>query len=394
MSDPLRILAVAPTPYFSDRGCHVRIHEEARALISRGHRVLIVTYHLGRDLEGIPTVRIPPVPWYRKLSAGPSWHKPYLDLLLLSAAWRAARRFSPHLIHAHLHEGAFVGTFLSRMTGTPLLFDCQGSLTGEILDHRFVREGSLLHRLFAGIERWIDGRATHVVTSSTPLAELLTDRWGVPPERVTPLPDGVDTDRFSPGGGGEARERTGLPTGVPVVAYLGVMSRYQGVDLLLEVVKMLKERGVGIHFLMMGYPHEEYRERARAMGIGGMVTFTGRVPYGDVPPLLRSADMAVSPKLSLTEANGKLLNYLACGLATVCFDTPVNREIVGDAAVTVPLGDREGMASALARLAGDPTIRRALGERGRERAVSRLSWRVRGAELEEIVRRIVTPTSR
>lgn len=392
MSDPLRILSVAPTPYFADRGCHVRIYEEARALISRGHRVVIVTYHLGRDMEGIPTVRIPPVPWYRKLSAGPSWHKPYLDLLLLRLAWRTSRAFSPHLIHAHLHEGAFVGTFLSRMTGIPLLFDCQGSLTGEILDHRFVREGSLLHRLFAGIERWIDSRATHVVTSSTPLAELLTDRWGVPPEKVTPLPDGVDADRFSPGDG--ERERLGLPSGVPVVAYLGVMNRYQGVDLLLEVMEELKGRGVGIHLLMMGYPHEEYRERARAMGIGGMVTFTGRVPYGDVPQLLRCADMAVSPKLSRTEANGKLLNYLACGLATVCFDTPVNREIVGDAALTVPLGDRKGMADALARLAGDPADRRELALKGRERALSRLSWRVRGAELEGIVRRLVTPTSR
>ena len=72
---------LAPTPYFADRGCHVRIFEEARALRERGHDVRLVTYPLGRDLSEIPTYRTLSVPGYRKLAAGPSWHKPLLDLL-------------------------------------------------------------------------------------------------------------------------------------------------------------------------------------------------------------------------------------------------------------------------------------------------------------------------
>ena len=82
MSSSLKILMIAPTPYFSDRGCHVRIYEEARALRAIGHDVRIVTYHIGRDMEDISTERIVKIPWYKKLSAGPSWHKLYLDLLL------------------------------------------------------------------------------------------------------------------------------------------------------------------------------------------------------------------------------------------------------------------------------------------------------------------------
>src|SRR5690242_339320 len=104
----LRILMVAPTPYFADRGCHVRIYEEARALKSSGHDVRIVTYHLGRDMPGIPVIRIPTIPWYSRLEAGPSWHKLYLDALLMCKALPLVFRFRPHIIHAHLHEGAFV----------------------------------------------------------------------------------------------------------------------------------------------------------------------------------------------------------------------------------------------------------------------------------------------
>jgi len=389
-TDPLRILMIAPTPFFADRGCHVRIFEEARALMARGHEVRIVTYHIGRDIEGIPTIRIPTVPWYRRLSAGPSWQKPLLDILLFLAAAREIRRFSPHILHAHLHEGAFIGIPLASLCRLPLVFDCQGSLTGEILDHRFVREGSVMARIFARIEGWIDHRCRVIITSSTPLARSLVEEWGVPSTRVFPLPDGVDTDRFTPLDRGASRRGLSLPDDRPVVAYLGVMNRYQGVDLLLDAVRLLKERGVRLHLLMMGYPDEPYRVKAREMGIDGMVTFTGRIPYDDAPRFLGAADIAVSPKLSRTEANGKLLNYLACALPVVCFDTPVNREIVGDDGVLVPCGDVAALAEGINRLATEDGVRRLLGERARQRAVGVHGWHVRGEELERVIRQAIS----
>src|SRR5450759_4056928 len=116
----LKILMLAPTPYFSDRGCHVRIYEEARALRRQGHDVRIVTYHLGRDMPDIPTIRIPRIFWYSRLEAGPSWHKLYLDLLLFFQAAMLIPDFRPQLIHAHLHEGALIGFFLKRLSGLPL----------------------------------------------------------------------------------------------------------------------------------------------------------------------------------------------------------------------------------------------------------------------------------
>ena len=97
---------LAPTPYFADRGCHVRIYEEARTLIEQGCDVRIVTYHIGRDMSGIPTERIFAVPFYKRLTAGPSWLKPFLDILLFIKALSVATSFRPHIIHAHLHEGA------------------------------------------------------------------------------------------------------------------------------------------------------------------------------------------------------------------------------------------------------------------------------------------------
>ena len=385
---PVRVLVLAPTPFFADRGCHVRILEEARAVAPCGAELRLVTYHIGRDVPGIRTERIASIPWYRKLEAGPSWHKPYLDLLLLVKALKVARSFKPHLIHAHIHEGAFIGAILKKLLRVPMLFDCQGSLTAEITDHRFVRPGSLLQRAFQALERWINLSADFIITSAGPTVELLVAD-GVPRERVRALMDGVDTDVFAPHDKKAIRARLGLPQDRPIVSYLGILNSYQGVDLLLEAAADLKGQGAKLHFLIMGFPEGGYREKAENMGLSGMVTFTGRIPYAEAAEYLCAGDIAVSPKISLTEANGKLFNYIACGLPTVVFDTPVNREILGDAALYAKFGDVVELVGALGRLAGDRDLREELGQKGRARAVKEHSWKARGEELAGIYRRLL-----
>ena len=381
---PLRILMIAPTPYFSDRGCHVRIYEEARALLALGHQVKIVSYHLGRDLEPVPVERTVSVPWYCKHEAGPSWHKPYLDLLLLCTSLRVARQFKPDLIHAHLHEGVLVGWLVAKLSRIPLLFDYQGSLSGESLNHGFFGTGSLLHRLF----RWTEGRinrlADLIITSSTPRRQELTRSWPMPLQQVTALPDGVDTTVFRYFPRAAARERLGLDEQVPVIVYLGLFNQYQGVDLLIHAARLMIQQGRNFHLLLMGYPEQEYRQLVDELNINSFVTFTGRVDYAEAPLLLSAADLAVSPKVSDTEANGKLLNYMACGLPVVAFDAPVNWELLGDDGIYAAFGDVVDLARCLSAALTDRDALRQRGKRLRMRAVEQLAWDVRVKELETV----------
>lgn len=394
---PLRILMLAPTPYFSDRGCHVRIFEEARALLALGHRVRVVTYHLGRDLAPVPVDRTVAVPWYRKTGAGPSWHKPYLDLLLLLTALRMARSFRPHLIHAHLHEGVLVGWCLAKFLRIPLLFDYQGSLTGESLNHGFFRPGSLLHRCFSAIERLITRLPTVTATSSTPGLHELRNQWDVAAERVTPLPDGVDTTLFRPFPKEEARQRLAHLLGLPVlppeplIVYLGLLNSYQGIDLLLEAALLLEQRQVPFHLVLMGFPDESYRRRVAELGLARRVRFTGRIDYGEAPLLLSAGDLAVSPKLAVTEANGKLLNYMACGLATVCFDTPVNRELLGEDGIYATPVTAGALADRLAGALADPGALRETGLKLRQRAHDHHSWDQRVRHLVACYQKLLIP---
>ncbi len=384
--DKLKVLMIAPTPYFADRGCHVRIYEEARALAHAGHDVRIATYHLGRDMPGIPTYRIPRVPWYKKLAAGPSWHKPYLDILLFFKALSVAGKFRPHILHAHLHEGAFLGVFLKRILKVPLVFDCQGSLTTEIIDHGFVKSGSIMCVFFRFIEKYINRGADFIISSSGAGAAELVEKWGVEAHKVRNLMDGVDCDEFRPWPKEEARRALGIPPGKLVAVYIGVLNRYQGIDLLIEAIGLIRKKALPLHFLIMGFPEAKYRRMTDNAGIGDSVTFTGRIDYTKAACYLSAGDIALSPKLSLSEANGKLFNYMACSLPTIAFDTPVNREILGDTGVYARFGSVEDFAASVEALAKDESRCLALGKMAREKAENEHSWRMRAKELEGIYR--------
>jgi glycosyltransferase involved in cell wall biosynthesis len=374
-----RVLMIAPTPYFADRGCHVRIYEEARALQAMGYQVEVCTYHLGDDRPGVTTHRTARIPWYNKLAAGFSWHKFYIDTLLLFKTWSVARHFRPDLLHGHLHEGAAIGWVVGRLLGIPVVGDFQGSLSGELQAHNSIPGRGWLYRFVAHNEAWIDRLPDVAVASCDDVAQELDQRFGV--HEVVLALDGGDTEVFHPDvEPGELRAL--VPPGRRPVVYLGLLNAYQGVDHLLEAIPGVLARAPQAYFLIMGYPNEDrYREKARRLGVEDHVRFPGRIDYDQAPRYLALGEVAVGPKLSETESNGKLYNYMACALPTVAFDTPPSREILGDLGVYAPRGDVAALASAIAGLLEDPEASRQLGLKLRQRVQERFSWQSTARQL-------------
>jgi glycosyltransferase involved in cell wall biosynthesis len=381
---------VAPTPFFADRGCHVRILTEVTALQSMGHDVVVATYGLGRDLPGVRTARVFPIPWYRKLSAGPSRHKYYIDILLLglTTAWNHCWR--PELIHAHLHEGAVIGVWARGWRDIPLLLDYQGSLVAETTSHHFTRPGTLHHSLLGRVEHWVERRVDAIVTNSQTNADRLRCRYPELESRLHTLSDTVDTQRFRPDIKGDGiRRRYGIPEDVPLIVYAGVLSDYQGVGLLIEALACLRNRH-RFHALIIGYPNQKhYQGLAASLGMDEQITFAGRVDFQELPSHLAAADLAVSAKLQGSEGNGKLCAYLAAGLPVVAFDTAVNREIAGDAALLVSLISAAALCGGMAKLLEQSSQQIALRGRARRRAIDHLSMDAVGETLSAIYAKVL-----
>lgn len=386
---PFRILKIIPSSFFADYGCHVRVLEETLALQRAGCSVTLCTYPSGTNPSGLDIRRPARAAWQRPVQVGSSYFKLAYDLLLLRETAKTAVKMKPHVVHAHLHEGALIGFPVSRLIGVPLCFDFQGSLTSEMVDHRFIGKDSALLPLLRRLERTINCLADMVLTSSQHAADSLCYLHPSLRGRIYALPDGVDTERFrpweellAPAEVFRLKGQLGVPSDRPVVVYLGLLAEYQGIGLLLEAAKQLLEAGQRFHLLVMGYPGEDYyRLKARELGLTGHVTLTGRIPYHLAPRYLALGDIAVSPKMSQTEGNGKLLNYMAMGLPTVAFDMPVPREFLGDPGTYAKAGSPIDLARAIGYLLQDPEQGRRLGQALRQRAVARFSWQENGKRL-------------
>ncbi len=379
---------IAPTPFFADRGCHVRIYEEIRLLAGRGVGVRLCTYPLGRDLPGIETIRTWRLPGYRKVSAGASWPKLLLDAFLVFTLLREVVRRPPRLLHAHLHEGGGIALLFKHLLGLPLLLDDQGSLSEELVAHGFTKRGSLLYRFAYWLEVRILRGADLVIVSS-PERKAVLERL-LPPGKVLLLLDWSEPEAFRPLAElapERLRRELSLPQGRPIAVYLGLLTPYQGIDLLIEAAERLGERAP--HLLVIGYPEvARYAAKARARRVAA--TFTGRVPYERLGSYLATADFAVAPKISRTEANGKVLNFMAAALPVVAFDTPLNRMMLGEEGIYAPFGDPVALAEAIGAAAAlDPERRRRIGRRLQERCRSHFSRRRAAEILEDAYRRLL-----
>ncbi|MCP4182588.1 MAG: glycosyltransferase family 4 protein, partial [Hyphomicrobiales bacterium] len=298
---------IAPTSFFSDYGGHIRILEETRAIQALGHQVTIVTYYKGSDLPGLSIRRTAPLPWHTDYEVGSSRHKLAFDVYLAAQSLIETLRIRPDVIHGHMHEGALIGGMLSRLLRIPLLFDFQGSLTAEMVDHQFLNPNGRFYRWAYRLEKFICRLPQAVLTSSIQAQQLLQNDFEVPPQRIHPLPDCADTKRFDPAkftavSKNRLRKQLGVPLDCPIVAYLGLLTDYQGVPHIIQAATILKQAGEHVHFLLMGYPNvAKYSNMAEAHDVADKITFTGKVVYRDAPTFLSLGDIAIAPKMSATE---------------------------------------------------------------------------------------------
>ncbi|MEM7334799.1 MAG: glycosyltransferase family 4 protein [Chloroflexota bacterium] len=395
---PLRVLMIAPTSFFSEYGGHIRIYEETRALQELGHEVTIVTYYMGNDIPGFDIRRTRPLPYRADYEVGSSRHKIAFDIYLAVQSLIEGLKVKPDIIHGHMHEGALIGGVLAKILRVPMVFDFQGSLTSEMVDHNFLNPNGRIFPWVFRLEKWISRQLSNrILTSSIQATQLLENDFDVPKKQIVALPDCADPIRFHPEVLTDEQKiriknRLGIPQDKTVITYLGLLTDYQGIPQLIDTAVYLKEANENVHFLVMGYPSVvHYKNLAYKKGISKMMTFTGKIPYKQAPQYLALGDISVAPKISSTEGSGKLLNYMAMAHPIVAFDTPVHREYLGDLGTYAPIGDVEAFAKGIQSHLPSETRRHILGQQLRKRAQRNYSWHQAGLCIEQVYENLTTP---
>lgn len=331
----MRILAIAPTPFFADRGCHIRIYEQMKALRDKGNQVTIIAYGQGRNVGDINTERIKLI-WQNDPLFGQSILKRmFLDFLMIFKAIRVKKKFKPDIIHCYLHNGFLIGYISSFFSSKKIIFDCQGSLTSETQENGLLKN-TLAIKILKIIEKFVYKKAPLILVSSGAIKKEIEENYGVPESKILIVKDGpmIKNDSIGEKKINEYRNKMSIPAGYKAIIYTGILSDSEGLNLLLEAIQLLKKRINNFFTIIAGYPDiEKYKKTAEKRGIGEIVNFFGKMDYFELPYYLAAADIAVAPKISQTESHGKIINYLSAGLPVVCFKSEINQEIAGQYAL-------------------------------------------------------------
>lgn len=387
----MKILVIAPTPFFADRGTHIRILEEALALERLGHSITIATYHIGKNIDEKVETKIDVrrirrlLFWYKKLEAGPDWQKIVLDIMLVRKAFYLARTQKPDVIHGHLHEGVLIGwivksaLFWRKMT---LVADFHGSLTKEMVSHSYLN-GGILKKLFAKIEKWINNLGDSACASSQELAENIARLRK--DQTVWTVLDGVSQENYANlPGKAELRQEFELPQDKIIVTYTGALVGNKGIGYLMDAILEILSRTNDMYFIVAGFPVQDVLEFVGLNGISKNVRVISPLDYFELPRLLLASDIGVDPKDSGTlQASGKILQYMAAGLGVVCYDRQNNRNYLGEGAEYAREISAVGLAEAIMKLAGEPQKIELKGQFNRQQ-VQQFSWKASAQEIEKI----------
>jgi len=329
---------IAPTPFYSGRGTHMRIFYEATALAERGHHVMIATYHIGDNPDGLhPNITIKRINrllfWYTKRSSGPNWQKIILDLLLFFKVMRISIRKSPDVLHCHLHEGIMIGWMVKKTSlcrNSCLIGDLHGPLVAEMRAHGYLRFHPV-QKFFKWIEKTIHRMPCRVFLSSPGLKPHMDEDRKTPDATVLPDAPTLADDKISEAM--TAPDYSRHTDDMPCVVYTGGFTPDKGIDTLFEVIASTIQNGLSCRWIVAGGPA---RLLQLPTAIEKSVTVISPLNKHQLVDILKCADIGCEPKDGATfQGSGKLLNYMYAGLLTVCFDGPAQRFYLGEKLASV-----------------------------------------------------------
>ncbi|MFA6047614.1 MAG: glycosyltransferase family 4 protein [Parcubacteria group bacterium] len=390
----MRILVVAPTPFFSDRGTHIRILEEALALEELGHEITIATYHIGKDIDRRIDTKIDVrrirrlLFWYKKLEAGPDWQKIILDLMLIRKTFFLARTKRPDIIHGHLHEGVIIGWIVQKLLfwrKMKLVADFHGSLTGEMLSHGYLKRG--LKSIFSFIENIINKMGDWAITSSWECTEKI--KKSRRDEKVETVLDGINLDSFNiKKAKEEIRRDWEIPENKVIIGYSGAFVANKGIQYLFSAMALIAKEKSDAYFLVGGFPAEHAQKLIKENNLEKSTRLIVPLDYFKLPEFLSIFDIAVDPKGTDTgQASGKMLNYMAAGLPIVCFDKSNNRKYLGEGGIYAQKENAESLAQKILELINNQDLRIEKGRINKENSL-KFSWVVPAGRISEIYNKI------
>lgn len=343
----MRVLHV--TSHLDIGGVTSYVTSVARAMAQRGHQVTVAS----RGGEGVAALSAAGVGCWR-VPLGTSAEFGPQALLALCQLSRRLRRQRADVIHAHTRIAQVVAAALSRSLGIPFVTTWHGFFHPNLGRRLCPCTGDL------------------TVAISEPVREHLMRDFRVAPHRIRLIPHGIDPAPFERPIDAAAQSRCRsrlLPEGGPVVGTVARLVASKGVDQLIRCLPLIRRRSPEARLLIVGDgPERRQLERlAVECGVSDEVRFAGSMP--ETPLVLSLMDVFVFLPAEQEGFGLSLLEAMASGCPVVAVRRGQGAAWVLDeagVAETVPPGDLDGLASAVARWLEDRDAARRAAAQGRQ----------------------------
>jgi len=358
----VRILFLAPQPFFEVRGTPLAVLHFVRALAALGHQVDLLTFPQGEaaPVDGVRQLRSLRLPVGR-VKAGASLAKMVLDVPFVAEAVLRLAFGRYDVVHS-VEEAAHLIAPFARLLRVPLVMDVDSSIPDQLRYSGFATRGPVLW-LAEGLEDHALRHAAAVVTVCTSLTEGVKARVGTAPVFQIEDPPLADrSERPERDAVATLRRELGL-SALPVVLYSGNFEPYQGVELLIDASPHVPSAQL---VFMGGEPEEIEALHARACALGSQerCVFSGKRPPSQLPAFLAVADLLVSPRAKGENTPFKVFTYLASGKPLVATRIPSHTQLLSDETAFLVEPTAEGLAGGIRAALEDPNEAAGRAERG------------------------------
>ncbi len=266
---------------------------------------------------------------------------------------------------------AAAGLALSWRFAAPLVMEVRDLWPESLVAVGASRTRAPLVRSLEALARGLYRRAAHVVTVTSPQREVIIGA-GIPAERVTVIPNGVDREFLEAGATAAAQDSAQPGAWRPfTVTYIGTLGMAHRLETLLDAAAELRsEPGIRFRLVGEGARREALEQRAIAAGLSN-VEFAGERPRGEVPAYIASSDACAvllrDDPVFRTVVPSKMLEIMAVGRPILLGVDGEARRLLerAGAGVAIPPEDAGRLAEAIRALAADAPRCRALGQSGR-----------------------------
>jgi len=366
----MKILMIAPQPFFEPRGTPISVYQRLQALSVLGYPVDLVTYPLGIDVHipGVTIYRSLRLPFIKSVKIGPSWTKLLLDIFLFFKAFYLLLINRYDAIHTH-EEAAFMALSLSKIFRTPHLYDMHSSLPRQLKNYNFLNVFPVI-KVFEFLEKQVLNSSHVVLTIGEELDTHVKKNNGrINHIRIENrslyglfLLDDAEIAHL--------QDSLGIENRLPIV-YTGSFERYQGLDLLLRSAQKVIDARPEAVFILVGGNNgqvDRWKGTARKLGVQDHCMFTGMVTLEESMAFLEVAEILVSPRTQGLSIPLKIYSYLASGKPIVATRISAHTELLNDDLAVIVESTPDAFAEGVLRLISDPELRSRLGHRAQQYA--------------------------